>query len=445
MCAHEIDEKRIIRHLPSHSQQPGRKSQRRIGPVLYTHQECIGTFDPDAEFGANSCAVRHDPIFLFLDSQASDDVMQFDLLSCLAREQGRSASNVVPTRRVRRSLCACLALLYGSMTAVIPAPALGVTPAPDAPAVSNVAFMPPAGNLVDARFSNVPHAPWGASSVPSPTADPQSGTRAGEIASTFRKALARADLPGDLLQQITRLLRGKVDMSARGQEGDYFRVAYEPVADTCCEQAIRLTAIEVQFRGKRHAGVWFATNARPQGDYYRFDGTLMAGLRFTWPVQATRISSDFGERTHPVTGVHHGHSGVDLAAPTGRAVRASEAGVVAHIGNERRGYGKYVVIRHPEGLTSYYAHLSKIDPKLRVGMHIERAQRVGAVGRTGTATGPHLHFEVRRDDRPVDPLALIRKASVQALQGDQLVAFQRVAALAMLRLAGAGPASVVAT
>ena len=183
----------------------------------------------------------------------------------------------------------------------------------------------------------------------------------------------------------------------------------------------------------------------PQGDYYRFDGTLMAGLRFTWPVQATRISSDFGERTHPVTGVHHGHSGVDLAAPTDRAVRASEAGVVAHIGNERRGYGKYVVIRHPDGLTSYYAHLSKIAPKLRVGMHIERAQRVGAVGRTGTATGPHLHFEVRRDDRPVDPLALIRKASVQALQGDQLVAFQRVAALAMLRLAGAGPASVVAT
>lgn len=126
-------------------------------------------------------------------------------------------------------------------------------------------------------------------------------------------------------------------------------------------------------------------------------------------------------------------------------MRASEAGVVAHIGNERRGYGKYVVIRHPDGLTSYYAHLSKIAPKLRVGMHIERAQRVGAVGRTGTATGPHLHFEVRRDDRPVDPLALIRKASVQALQGDQLVAFQRVAALAMLRLAGAGPASVVAT
>ncbi|MFX8164671.1 hypothetical protein ABTL04_20290, partial [Acinetobacter baumannii] len=86
----------------------------------------------------------------------------------------------------------------------------------------------------------------------------------------------------------------------------YFRVAYEPVAEACCEQAIRLTAIEVQFQGKRYAGVWFAPNERPQGAYYRFDGTLMAGLRFTVPVQATRISSDFGERTHPVTGVHHG-------------------------------------------------------------------------------------------------------------------------------------------
>ncbi|MFG9976636.1 hypothetical protein ACG3QR_33295, partial [Pseudomonas aeruginosa] len=75
----------------------------------------------------------------------------------------------------------------------------------------------------------------------------------GEIASTLRKALARADLPGDLLQQITRLLRGNVDMSARGVAGDYFRVAYEPVAEACCEQAIRLTAIEVQFQGKRYA------------------------------------------------------------------------------------------------------------------------------------------------------------------------------------------------
>lgn len=371
--------------------------------------------------------------------------MQFDLPSRLAREQGRPAGNVVPARRFRRSLCACLALLYGSMTAVIPVPALGVTPVADAPAVSNVAFTLPAGNLVDVRFSNPSHAPWGASAVPSPTADSQSGVRAGEIASTFRKALARADLPGDLLQQITRLLRGSVDMSARGVAGDYFRVAYEPVAEVCCEQAIRLTAIEVQFQGKRYASVWFATNERPQGDYYRFDGTLMAGLRFTLPVQPTRISSDFGERTHPVTGVHHGHSGVDLAAPIGRAVRASEAGVVAHIGNERRGYGKYVVIRHSDGHTSYYAHLSKIEPKLRVGVSVERAQRVGAVGRTGTATGPHLHFEVRRDDRPIDPLALIRKASTQALRGDQLAAFQRVATLAMMRLAGAGPASVVAT
>ena len=372
--------------------------------------------------------------------------MQFDLpFSRLAREQGRLAGNIIPARRVRRSLCACLALLYGSMTAVIPVPALGVTPVADAPAVSNVAFTPTAGNLVDVRFSNPSRAPWGASAMSSPTADSQSGMRAGEIASTLRKALARADLPGDLLQQITRLLRGNVDMSARGVAGDYFRVAYEPVAEACCEQAIRLTAIEVQFQGKRYAGVWFATNERPQGDYYRFDGTLMAGLRFTLPVQATRISSDFGERTHPVTGVHHGHSGVDLAAPIGRAVRASEAGVVAHIGNERRGYGKYVVIRHADGHTSYYAHLSKIEPKLRVGMSVDRAQRVGAVGRTGTATGPHLHFEVRRADRPIDPLALIHKASTQALRGDQLAAFQRVATLAMTRLAGAGPASGVAT
>ena len=91
----------------------------------------------------------------------------------------------------------------------------------------------------------------------------------------------------------------------------------------------------------------------------------------------------------------------------GRAVvHAAERGVVSFIGTEPRGYGKYVVIRHDGGYASYYAHLSAFEPTLRTGMRVARGQRVGAVGSTGTATGPHLHFEVRRHARLVDPVAL---------------------------------------
>nr|WP_311528376.1 M23 family metallopeptidase [uncultured Ralstonia sp.] len=348
--------------------------------------------------------------------------MRFDLLSRLAREQGRLPSSAAQGRRTRRSW-ASLALLSGFVIAVIPVAVFGVMSGPKAPAVSLSA--PVVNDLLDAP-SFAPSRP---------------ASRAGEITTTVRRALVQADLPGDVSQQIMRLLGKTVDLSAPGQAGDYFRVVYEPIDGEFSEQKLRVTALDVRFRGRHHTGVWFATKARPQGDYYRFDGTLMNGVRFAMPVEPTRISSSFGGRVHPVSGVRHTHSGVDLAAPTGRAVHASADGVVFHIGNEPGGYGKYVVIQHPNGYLSYYAHLSRIERGLRKGMRIVRAQRVGAVGSTGTATGPHLHFEVKHGNRPIDPLAVIRKTNAPALQGQQLAAFKRAAGVARTQLAAAGPAS----
>ena len=164
----------------------------------------------------------------------------------------------------------------------------------------------------------------------------------------------------------------------------------------------------------------------------------LAGARFAMPVSANRISSHFGTRVHPITGARHVHSGVDLAAPAGRAVHAAERGVVSFIGTEPRGYGKYVVIRHDGGYASYYAHLSAFEPTLRTGMRVARGQRVGAVGSTGTATGPHLHFEVRRHARLVDPVALVQAGKAAKLKGERRVAFNRVVVDARTRLASAG-------
>jgi len=350
--------------------------------------------------------------------------MRFDLPSRRVRELGQPAGREAAKRRVRRSL-ACLALLSGFVTAVTPVAVFGVMSAPNTPAQTLLAT--PASDLT---------------AVPARSSQPVA--RAGDITTTLRNALAQANLPGDLSQQITRLLRETIDVSAQASPGDYFRVIYEPVGDGCCAQDVRMTALEVQFRGGNYSGVWFATSERPRGDYYRFDGTLMAGLRFTFPVAATRVSSSFGGRVHPVLGARHVHSGVDLAAPAGRAVHASADGVVSHIGSDPRGYGKYVVIRHANGYTSYYAHLSKIERGLRKGMRIVRAQRVGAVGSTGTATGPHLHFEVKHRNRSIDPLALIRKTNAQALRGEQLAVFKHAASVAQMRLAAAGAEPLIA-
>ncbi|AMU12274.1 M23 family metallopeptidase [Burkholderia cenocepacia] len=283
-----------------------------------------------------------------------------------------------------------------------------------------------------------------AAAEPFTLAQPDRGTRAGAIVGSLHASLARADLPAGVAAQIARMLAGRIDSKQRGAHGDTFRVAFEPDHGATRPGRVRVTALDVRFRGQRVAAVWFAAQAGSPGAYYEFDGMPLAGARFAMPVAATRISSPFGARVHPVSGARHVHSGVDLAAPAGRAVHASECGVVTFIGTEPRGYGKYVVIRHDGGYASYYAHLSAFEPTLRTGARVMRGQRVGAVGSTGTATGPHLHFEVRRHARLVDPIELVHAARAAKLKGAQRVAFNRVARDARIQLASATWAQPVA-
>ena len=113
-----------------------------------------------------------------------------------------------------------------------------------------------------------------------------------------------------------------------------------------------------------------------------------------------RRTSAFGPRIHPITGVHHHHTGVDYAAPTGTPVRSVLDAEVVFAG-PKGGYGQLVELRHADGTTTRYAHLDRIDVSL--GQRLERGELLGTVGSTGQSTGPHLHFEVRQGGQPIDP------------------------------------------
>lgn len=115
---------------------------------------------------------------------------------------------------------------------------------------------------------------------------------------------------------------------------------------------------------------------------------------------ATPVGSDYGPRRHPVHGDVRMHHGVDMAAPTGTPIHAFAAGTVTFAG-PRGGYGNVVVVEHADGVESRYAHQSAID--VAVGQQVAAGAVVGRVGATGTATGPHLHFELRRDGESLDP------------------------------------------
>lgn len=120
-----------------------------------------------------------------------------------------------------------------------------------------------------------------------------------------------------------------------------------------------------------------------------------------------RFSSRFGTRTDPIDHTQKGHFGLDIAAREGTPVVAALDGKVKHAGPAGT-YGNLITLAHADGTETRYAHLSAITVK--VGQHVAAGTPMGAVGTTGRSTGPHLHFEVRRDGRPVDPWPLLNDA-----------------------------------
>ncbi len=124
---------------------------------------------------------------------------------------------------------------------------------------------------------------------------------------------------------------------------------------------------------------------------------------FLWPVRGT-ISSPFGPRIHPIYGIPSFHTGIDIAVPEGTPVRAAASGTVTFSGWQE-GFGLLVVIDHANGYETYYGHLSKL--LVTAGQSVSAGEVIALSGNTGLSTGPHLHFEVRYLDTPVDPRPLL--------------------------------------
>jgi len=122
---------------------------------------------------------------------------------------------------------------------------------------------------------------------------------------------------------------------------------------------------------------------------------------------ATRSNSPFGLRRLPGQAARN-HEGVDIAAPQGTGVFVAAEGKVLRTGYDPAGYGRFVEIRHPNGMSTLYGHLSRLD--VATGDAVEAGARIGLVGSTGRSTGPHLHFEVRRGERQVNPVKVMGRA-----------------------------------
>ncbi len=121
---------------------------------------------------------------------------------------------------------------------------------------------------------------------------------------------------------------------------------------------------------------------------------------FHTPLKTGRISADFGELLHPLTRKKQMHTGVDIAEKSGVLVFASLKGVVEKVAEDDR-RGKYIILSHINGYSTYYGHLSEV--LVKPGQTVRQEQAIGKVGNTGVSSAPHLHFEIRKDERPLDP------------------------------------------
>lgn len=136
-------------------------------------------------------------------------------------------------------------------------------------------------------------------------------------------------------------------------------------------------------------------------DIRKLDLSKIESYELYWPVVSTKITSEFGNRMHPVLKENRFHRGVDISSVKGAAVNSGVKGIVTYAG-VKGNYGNMIEVRRSDGLKVRYAHLSKIE--VRVGQRIQEGDKIGEVGSTGMATGPHLHYEVLIEDIPVDPM-----------------------------------------
>jgi len=234
----------------------------------------------------------------------------------------------------------------------------------------------------------------------------------GTVASSLYAASDEARLPDNVTRQLADVFSGQIDFHRALRKGAIFSVVYETLeAEGEPLRAGRLLSAEITNDKKTYDAVWFQEPGQ-KGAYYTMTGDSLRRAFLASPMPYSRRTSGFGMREHPIFHTQRAHLGVDYAAPTGTPVISVADGVVVESGFSG-GFGNMVVVQHNARQSTVYAHLSKIA--VRKGQAIKQGDNLGAVGATGWATGPHLHFEFRINGRHVDPLTLAQQGSSEPI------------------------------
>lgn len=205
--------------------------------------------------------------------------------------------------------------------------------------------------------------------------------------------------------QLSDIFAWDIDFTTDIRNNDIYRIAVEGLyLDGELKKYGEIIAAEFINNGKTFKAYRYEVNG--VSDFYNEEGKSVKKAFLKAPLNFRRISSFFSKgRKHPILKIYRPHHGLDYAAPTGTPVSVSGSGRVIFAGYKGQ-YGKLVVVKHQNGYKTYYGHLSRIAKGIRNGKHVEQGHLIGNVGSTGLATGSHLHYEMRINNRPVNPLSI---------------------------------------
>ena len=235
-------------------------------------------------------------------------------------------------------------------------------------------------------------------------------TRTQVASSTIKNSLflagQRAGLSDSLIMQLANVFGWDIDFALDIRAGDQFSVLYEEKyldGEKIKDGAI--IAAEFVNAGESYRAVRY-TDSKGNTDYYSQNGRSMRKPFLRTPVDFARISSGFNlKRKHPVLNRIRAHKGVDYAASTGTPIKASGDGKIIHRGT-KGGYGRTVIVKHGSSYSTLYAHMHKYAKNTQVGKRVKQGQIIGYVGKSGLATGPHLHYEFRVNGVHRNPLTV---------------------------------------
>ena len=262
---------------------------------------------------------------------------------------------------------------------------------------------------------------------------------------TIRRSLFgaadEAGIPDKVVTQFIDIFSGAIDFHRQLRSGDHFNVVYETLeADGEPMRTGRVLSAQFVNKGQPHDAVWFREPGK-KGGYFDLNGKSLASAFLSSPVAFSRVTSGFAMRFDPFLHRWKAHLGIDYAGAIGTPVRVVGDGQVEFAGVQN-GFGNVIIVRHNPADETVYAHLSRIG--VHVGEHVTQGETIGAIGMTGWATGPHLHFEFRVNGVHRDPTLIAKQNQGTTLSAEARPAFERVAAAMRLQLQAASATTAVA-